>query len=189
MRRQHGIPDSAFVLLFVGSGFERKGLRYLIEAAEMLDAPVTLLVVGKGPAEKYRRMIKKQRVIFCGPRKEIERYYAAADVFVFPTVYEPFGNVHLEALASGLPVITTRQSGAADILEDGKNGFVVQGPEDAGAISRRIRALMDSGLLVSMGREARKLAEEFTFARHMRETLQLYSDIMGEKQASERSSP
>jgi UDP-glucose:(heptosyl)LPS alpha-1,3-glucosyltransferase len=134
-------------------------------------------------------MIKKQRVIFCGPRKEIERYYAAADVFVFPTVYEPFGNVHLEALASGLPVITSGQSGAADIIRDGKNGFVVQEPEDTGAIADRIGKMMDADRLSAMGSEARKLAEQFTFARHMREILQLYSDIMKEKSASERSIP
>jgi UDP-glucose:(heptosyl)LPS alpha-1,3-glucosyltransferase len=189
IRREHEIPDGAFVLLFVGSGFERKGVRYLIEAAEMLDVPVTLLIVGRGSGEKYQHMIKKQRVIFCGPRKEIERYYAAADVFVFPTVYEPFGNVHLEALASGLPVITSGQSGAADIIRDGKNGFVVQEPEDTGAIADRIGKMMDADRLSAMGSEARKLAEQFTFARHMREILQLYSDIMKEKSASERSIP
>jgi UDP-glucose:(heptosyl)LPS alpha-1,3-glucosyltransferase len=177
------------VLLFVGSGFERKGVRHLIEAAEMLDVPVTLLIVGRGSGEKYRPMIRRQRVVFCGPRKEIERYYAAADVFVFPTVYEPFGNVHLEALASGLPVITTGQSGAADIVRHGKSGFVVQEPEDTGAIADCIRKLMDADVLSEMGNEARKLAEQFTFARHMREILQLYSDIMKEKSVSERSIP
>jgi UDP-glucose:(heptosyl)LPS alpha-1,3-glucosyltransferase len=189
IRRQHEIPDGAFVLLFVGSGFERKGVRYLIEAAEMLDVPVTLLIVGRGSGEKYQHMIRRQRVIFCGPRKEIERYYAAADVFVFPTVYEPFGNVHLEALASGLPVITTGQSGGADIIRDGKDGFVVQEPGDTGAIADCIRKMMDADVLGAMGSEARKLAEQFTFARHMREILQLYSDIMKEKSVSERSIP
>ena len=188
VRRQYDIPDSSRVFLFVGSGFERKGVRYLIEAAERLDAPVTLLIVGKGSSRKFRDIIKTQRVIFCGPHKQIERYYAAADAFVFPTVYEPFGNVHLEALASGLPVITTRNSGASEIIDDGKSGFVVQAPEDTAAIAGSMKKLLDADLLHAMGSEARKAAEKFTMARFVREIMQLYSDIMKEKTACQRSS-
>ena len=187
-RRQYHIPDSTRVFLFVGSGFERKGVRYLVEAAEMLDSPITLLIVGKGAGEKFQGFIKKQRVIFCGPQKQIERYYAAADAFVFPTVYEPFGNVHLEALACGLPVITTRNSGAAEIIDEGKNGFVVQEPEDTAAISGSMKKLLDADLLHAMGREARKTAEKFTMERFVHEILRLYSDIMEEKTARQRSS-
>ncbi len=188
VRRQYQIPENARAFLFVGSGFERKGVRYLIEAAEMLDSPLTLLIVGKGSGEKFRDFIKKQRVIFCGPQKNIERYYAAADAFVFPTVYEPFGNVHLEALASGLPVITTRNSGASEIIEEGKSGFVVQEPEDSAAISGRMKRLLDADLLHAMGNEARKAAEKFTMERFIREMTRLYSDIMEEKTARKRSS-
>jgi len=187
VRRRYDIPDSVRVFLFVGSGFERKGVRYLVEAAEMLDSPVTLLIVGKGAGEKFQGIIKKQRVIFCGPQKQIERYYAAADAFVFPTVYEPFGNVHLEALASGLPVITTRNSGAAEIIDEGKNGFVVQEPEDRAAISGSMKRLLVDDLLHAMGNEARKTAEKFTMERFVREIMRLYSDIMEEKTARQRS--
>jgi UDP-glucose:(heptosyl)LPS alpha-1,3-glucosyltransferase len=188
VRRQYDIPDSARVFLFVGSGFERKGVRYLIEAAERLDASVTLLIVGKGSGEKFRDIIKKQRVIFCGPQKQIEQYYAAADAFVFPTMYEPFGNVHLEALASGLPVITTRNSGASEIIDEGKSGFVVQGPEDTEAIAAGMKKLLDADLLHAMGSDARNAAEKFTMARFVHEIMQLYSDIMKEKTACQRSS-
>ena len=188
VRRQYEIPETARVFLFVGSGFERKGVRYLVEAAEMLDAPVTLLIVGKGSGEKFRNIINRQRVIFCGPQKKIERYYAAADAFVFPTIYEPFGNVHLEALASGLPVVTTRNSGASEVIEEGKGGFVVQEPEDRAAISGSMKKLLDADLLHAMGEEARKTAEKFTTERFVREITQLYSDIMEEKRACQRSS-
>jgi len=187
VRMQYQIPETARVFLFVGSGFERKGVRYLIEAAEMLDSPITLLIVGKGSGEKFRDIIKKQRVIFCGPQKMIERYYAAADAFVFPTMYEPFGNVHLEALASGLPVITTRNSGASEVIDEGKSGFVVQEPEDAAAISENMKKLLDADLLRAMGNEARKAAEKFTMERFIREITQLYSAIMKEKTAHQRS--
>ena len=188
VRRHYDIPDSTRVFLFVGSGFERKGVRYLIEAAEKLDSSVTLLIVGKGSGEKFHDIIKKQRVIFCGPQKQIEQYYAAADAFVFPTVYEPFGNVHLEALASGLPVITTRYSGASEIIAEGKSGFVVQEPEDTEAIAGSMKKLCDADLLQTMGYEARKAAEKFTMERFVREIMQLYSDIMEEKTTRQRSS-
>jgi UDP-glucose:(heptosyl)LPS alpha-1,3-glucosyltransferase len=187
IRRQYEIPDNARVFLFVGSGFERKGVRYLIEAAERLEAPVTLLIAGKGSGEKFQDIINKQRVIFCGPQKQIEQYYAAADAFVFPTMYEPFGNVHLEALASGLPVITTRNSGASEIIDEGKSGFVVQAPEDTGAIAAGMKRLLDADLLQAMGSEARRTAEKFTMERFVREILRLYSDIMEEKKVRQRS--
>jgi len=187
VRAEYGIADNEFVILFVGSGFERKGLRYLLESVELLDEPVTVLIAGKGPEGKFRHSIKKQRVVFCGPQNSIERFYAASDAFVFPTLYEPFGNVHLEALASGLPVITTKNSGAAEVIEDGRNGFVVSKPEDTKAIAAGIRSLMNGGALDAMSREARKTAEKYTFQRHAAEIMQLYADIMKDKQTANRS--
>jgi len=181
IREQYGLGEKDFVGLFVGSGFERKGVRYLIEAAEMLEEPVTIMIVGKGAGAKYQGIIKNQRVIFCGPQQRIERYYAAADAFVFPTLYEPFGNVHLEALASGLPVITTQASGASEIIENGVNGFVVQGPEDTRAIAAGMKKLYDGNMRHAMGIEARSLAEKFTFKRYTDEIMKLYNGIIAQK--------
>jgi len=174
VREKHGIGEDESVLLFVGSGFKRKGLGYLIEAIESLDKPVTLMVIGKG---RFKQMAGRQKVIFCGPRKDIHRYYATADIFVFPTIYEPFGNVHLEALASGLPVITTRQSGAAEIIEDGRQGFVIENPEDTDVLAERIALLMDSQRRRQMGIEARRLAEKFSMQFHIEELTDLYQSI------------
>lgn len=189
IREKYGILEKDFVALFVGSGFERKGVRYLIEAAELLDEHVTIMIAGKGSDEKFRSMIRKQRVIFCGPQKHIEQYYAAADAFVLPAVYEPFGNVHLEALASGLPVITTKNSGASEIIENGKSGFVVSVPADTKAIAEGMARLLARDVRERMSIEARRVAEKFTFQRHAAEITQLYSDIMKDKQMSQRSTP
>lgn len=189
IREKYGILEKDFVALFVGSGFERKGVRYLIEAAELLDEHVTIMIAGKGSEEKFRSMSRKQRVIFCGPQKHIEQYYAAADAFVLPAVYEPFGNVHLEALASGLPVITTKNSGASEIIENGKSGFVVSVPEDTKAIAEGMVRLLDRDVRERMSKEARRVAEKFTFQRHATEITQLYSDIIKDKQMSQRSTP
>jgi UDP-glucose:(heptosyl)LPS alpha-1,3-glucosyltransferase len=182
IRKRYSIPDDGFLVLFVGSGFERKGVRFLLKAAELVASPLTVLIAGKGPERKYRHLVKRQNVIFCGPQKEIHKYYSASDIFVFPAIYEPFGNVHLEALASGLPVITTSLSGAAEIIRDGVHGFVITLPEDCAAIAEKIRFLMDNPKKKeTMGTNARKLAEEFSFERYTERILDLYETIVEQK--------
>jgi len=178
IRRRHSIGENDFVVLFVGSGFERKGVEYLLRASEVVSEPITVLVVGKGSEEKMRRYIKKQRVIFCGPQREIHKYYAASDIFVFPTMYEPFGNVHLEALASGLPVITTRLSGASEIIQEGVQGFVIDKPEDINMLAEKVTILMNRDKNVRMGFEARRLAENFSFGVHIEKTMALYQTLL-----------
>jgi UDP-glucose:(heptosyl)LPS alpha-1,3-glucosyltransferase len=179
IRNWYSLPDDAFVVLFVGSGFERKGIEFLLKAMELVPYPLTALIVGKGPEKNYRQFIKRQKVIFCGPQPEIRKYYAASDIFVFPAIYEPFGNVHLEALASGLPVITTGLSGAAEIIRDGVHGFVVPMPDDYPHIAEKIQYFMDNRKAYeSMCINARQRAEEFSFQKHLNETLRLYREIL-----------
>jgi UDP-glucose:(heptosyl)LPS alpha-1,3-glucosyltransferase len=188
VRRKHGLKDDDFVVLFAGSGFERKGLKYLIQAVETIPEPVSLMIVGKGKHPPVSPLAKGgikggfvthgRKTIFCGPQRDIHKYYAAADIFVFPTLYEPFGNVHLEALSSGLPVITTKNSGASEIIKDAVHGFIVEEPEDFKAIAERIRIFVnDRDKLQSMSENARILAEEFTFKKHMGNVLELYKSI------------
>lgn len=178
IRQKHGLPDTAFVALFVGSGFERKGVRYLIEAVNSIPEAVSLMIVGKGGESEFKEMSGRQKIIFCGPQKDVCKYYAAADIFVFPTMYEPFGNVHLEALASGLPVITTKNSGASELIEDNVQGFVVEKPEDTKAISEKIQVFVsDRSKLESMSKNARRLAEEFTFKKHIGKIEKLYETL------------
>jgi UDP-glucose:(heptosyl)LPS alpha-1,3-glucosyltransferase len=177
VRREHAIGTEEFVVLFVGSDFERKGVRYLLAAAAKVLKPLVILVVGRGRGEKYARLAGSQRVIFTGPRRDVHRYYAAADAFVFPTLYEPFGNVALEALASGLPVITTAQSGASEIIQNGVNGFVVAAPEDLDAIRRGVEALMEPRARAAMSENAWRTALNFTFEKHMEEITALYEKV------------
>jgi UDP-glucose:(heptosyl)LPS alpha-1,3-glucosyltransferase len=178
IRRKHSIDKNDFVILLVGSGFERKGVEYLLRASELVTEPITVLIVGKGSEKKMRRYIKRQRGIFCGPQKEIYKYYAASDIFVLPTIYEPFGNVHLEALASGLPVITTRLSGAAEIIQEGVQGFIIDKPEDINILAEKITILMDKDKNIRMGLEARILAENFSLEVHIEKILKLYQSLL-----------
>ena len=178
IREKHGLKDDDFVVLFVGSGFERKGVKYLIKAAEYVSGQISLMIVGKGAEAEFKRMSGCQKIIFCGPQKDVDKYYAAADMFVFPTMYEPFGNVHLEALASGLPVITTKNSGASEIIKDGVHGFVIQQPEDYISIAEKITILLnDKNKLELLSQNARQLAEEFTFKKHIGKIQKLYDTL------------
>jgi UDP-glucose:(heptosyl)LPS alpha-1,3-glucosyltransferase len=178
IRERYGLTAKDFVILFVGSGFERKGVKYLLQAVEALPEPVTVMIVGKGRMKEGSFQCR-QNIVFCGPQKDIEHYYAAADIFVFPTMYEPFGNVHLEALASGLPVITTTNSGAAEIIAEGEQGFVIEGPEDVTALAEKVTYFLHHrGRLDSMSQNARKLAEEFSNERHIGKVLELYERVV-----------
>ncbi len=177
IRKKYSIPYDAFVVLFVGSGFERKGVEFLLKAVEMVSNPLTVLIVGKGSEKKFKNLIKRQRVVFCGPQRDIHKFYDASDIFVFPTIYEPFGNVHLEALASGLPVITTRLSGASEIIKNGIQGFIIDEPENIRQIAEKIGFLMNKDANRTMSILARKLAERFSFEAHIDAMMKFYQKI------------
>ena len=178
-RQEAGVPADAWLALFAGSGFERKGLMTAVEAlARLDDARTRLLVLGKGDARPYQAMAERlgvaARVTWLGPRPDIERWYAAADALAMPTRYEPFGNVHLEALASGLPVVTTTQAGGAEAVNPAC-GAVVE-PRDPAALAAALERLrgMDRGSLTAAARAA---AEPFTYARQVSGFEQIYERI------------
>ena len=136
-RRQMGLEPGDFVLLFVGSGWERKGLGFLLKLMQRWHGQkgkVKLLVVGKG--RHHGRV--PDNVIFAGPMARVEDAYAAADLLTFLPIYEPSSNVVAEALASGLPVITSRFNGAAELIEPGLNGDVLDDPADTDALARAV---------------------------------------------------
>lgn len=179
IRYKLGINNDEFVILFVGSGFERKGLRYLLEAVEKVQNSITVLVVGKGNSKKYEKNIKRQKVIFCGPQKEIEKFYAASDLFVFPTIYEPFGLVVLEAMATGLPVITTKLCGASEIISHEEDGLIVSTPEDTNTIAKYIEKLIgDRYYYLKISSKAKDKASNFTMNKNFQQLETLYKKIL-----------
>ena len=128
-----GLREDDAALLFAGSGWERKGLHAALAALEILvergasPAPL-LLVAGRGNPRKYLAGISpptRGRVRFLGPVRGMPACYAAADLFVLPTLYDPFSNACLEALAAGLPVVTTRGNGFGEIIVRGEHGDVL----------------------------------------------------------------
>jgi UDP-glucose:(heptosyl)LPS alpha-1,3-glucosyltransferase len=188
LREDFNIPVNTFAVLYIGSGFYRKGLRYLIEGFARLgdgERASLLLISGKGNTRPYKRLARalgvSGRVRFLGADIPAPRLYAVADVFVFPTVYEPFGNVCLEALASGLPCVFSPYSGGAEIVEDGVSGLIMRDPTDADEVARLIRICMDGEKAASMGRAASVLAQKFSVAANVDQTEALYLEIVAEK--------
>ena len=141
-RKQFGLSPDDYVLLFVGSGWERKGLKYLFQAAKRIQSEskqertnLKLLVVGKG----RKPGSVPSNTIFTGPLSNVAAAYAAADLFVFLPIYEPSANVVVEALVAGLPVVTTIYNGASELIEDGVNGTVVNDPADTEQVAQAIQ--------------------------------------------------
>jgi UDP-glucose:(heptosyl)LPS alpha-1,3-glucosyltransferase len=170
MRQETGVPAGAWAALFVGSGFARKGLAAAIDALSRLDDPnARLIVVGKGDtvpyAERAGRAGVADRVHWLGARADVERCYAASDAVVLPAQYEPFGNVHLEALAAGVPVVTSTRAGGAEVIAEGVNG-AVRDPGDVGGIAAALSELRARDPR-ELAEAARRSAEPFTYARQV----------------------
>lgn len=163
VRSRYRIPHEATLFLFVGSGFERKGLAALIDALAQGPAPAHLLVVGKDKrSRRFYARARSQgvagRVHFAGVQKDVGPFYGAADAFVLPTLYDPFPNVTLEAMAAGLPVITSTKCGAAELVRDGDNGAVVDAL-DIPALARALNRFADPVVCQQAGQRARATVE------------------------------
>ena len=169
-------------ILFVGSGFERKGLDTAIRALGHLvprQAGETILfVVGRGDTRRYARIAVSlgvgNRVRFVGPVTDVMPWYHAADLLLLPTLYDPFSNVCLEALACGLPVVTTAANGAAEALTP-DTGVVIEDAQDVEAAARGVESVLGWGR--TRVDACRTRAEQFPQERHVRETLALYDEL------------
>ena len=177
-----GIPGRAKVLLYVGSGFERKGVGCLLDAFSRLGRDdVFLIVVGKDRHEnryraQARRLGVESKIRWLGPQSEVQRWYGCADAFVLPTLYDPFPNATLEALACGLPIVVSKHCGAAEIVKDGWNGFVCADPRDEKILAQKLHAVLE--VSESLSPNARRTAESFDMASMARALMNLYQSLM-----------
>ena len=168
-RRELGLRDDDFAVLFAGSGWERKGLRFAIEAMNAARLPnATLLVAGRG---NERGLPRSGRGRFLGPVKDMTRCLAAADAFLLPTLYDPFSNACLEALAAGLPLITTAHNGFAEIIEPGLEGEVVAQPDDIAALAAALEKWSDPARRAAIRPRLLTLGAQFSIAENVRQTL------------------
>jgi UDP-glucose:(heptosyl)LPS alpha-1,3-glucosyltransferase len=145
LRAELRLATDAPVALLVGT-YARKGLETAIAAVARASKTLHLVVAGAGSDRDARRWAGAagiaHRLHLLGPRLDVARLYAAADLFVLPTRYEPFGMVITEAMASGLPVVVSACAGAADLIRHGESGFVVETAGDADGFAAAIRAVL-----------------------------------------------
>jgi len=182
LREKYGITKEELVLLFISNNFKLKRLDLVLEAMSVLkNNRIRLFVIGTDNHKTYQRWANNnslgEQILFLGPKSNIEKYYAASDIFVLPTLYDAFANVCLEAMACGLPVITSDSNGAADLIRDNENGYILK-TQKADELVARIKALESESDRVRMGATAAAEAANFTMEKHISEVLKLYDKVI-----------
>ncbi len=165
-RKRFGFNGGDFVILFIGNDWKNKGLDALLRACVLLsDLPWQLMVVGRDVEEAYREKLRhpelQNRVRFERPSADVLTFYAAADLYISPSLEDAFGLPILEAMACGLPVIASIQAGASENIRDGETGLHLKEPRDAGEIAERIRLLLGNATMRErMGTAAARYVQE-----------------------------
>jgi UDP-glucose:(heptosyl)LPS alpha-1,3-glucosyltransferase len=171
IRDRFNIPPDQIVGLMIAQHFQQKGLPQAIEALAKTDKRISLLIVGRdNPAEGKKlaqRLGVSDRVIFAGTTDSPADFYAAADFFILPTSYDSCSLVVLEALAMGLPVISTIFNGACEIMTDGAEGFVLQDPKNVAALAESMTKMLDPTRRAAMKSAALALRQRLSYETHL----------------------
>ncbi len=188
IRTRFAIPSDTRLFVFVGSGFYRKGLAHALRAVATLPASSGLLVVGQDKQERrYKRLADTlgitSRVWFAGRQADPRPFYGAADAFILPALYDPSPNVVLEAMACGLPVITSTTSGTSELLAENRTGFVCDALDTSG-LAKACEALLDPERSRAMGAAARVAIEPYDLAFMGQRFSAFYEDFVRRKMAS-----
>jgi UDP-glucose:(heptosyl)LPS alpha-1,3-glucosyltransferase len=189
-RDRWGVGPGETVGLFVAMNYRLKGLAPLLNAYALTPnaVPNRLVVVGHPKFTRYERQARRlgiaDRVVFLGHRSDPKSCYFAADYLVHPTFYDPCSLVALEALACGLPVVTTRYNGASELLSPPTDGVVVSDPHDAPALAAAMAKMFDRGYLREASAAARATGSRWTFEHHYQALLSVFSEVRLSKRAA-----
>ncbi len=186
-----GLHPSDLVALFVGHNYELKGLKPLLLAMKerlVRDPgvrPLTLLACGGGEAGSFRSLARSlglgDRVHFLGFQADIRPCFHASDFFALPTYYDPCSLVVFEALACGLPVVTTACNGAGELITEGREGFVVPSPDHREALADAFDRMADDPARKLMSAQASRLGREQSFDRHVASLVRLFEEVARSK--------
>jgi UDP-glucose:(heptosyl)LPS alpha-1,3-glucosyltransferase len=187
-RQNWGLEPGHTVALFAGINYRLKGLEPLLHAVARLPESFRLLVAGHPDVAAFQRLARRlgvaERVRFLGYVGEMRNAYFAADFFVHPTFYDPCSHVVLEALACGLPVITTRYNGASELLQPPREGFVLDDPHDVEQLAGAMTQLLDPARRAACAQAARRAGVQWTFEHHYRQMLAVFAEAAARKHAA-----
>ncbi|MGH7177146.1 MAG: glycosyltransferase family 4 protein [Tepidisphaeraceae bacterium] len=172
--------------LFVGQDFHRKGLSSALSGLKNCeDRRLRLTVVGKPDPSPYRQWASRNgildRITFAGPARDTRPFYRDADFLVLPTRHDPCSLVVLEALAMGIPVISTTFNGACEIMTNGVHGFVLDDPDDIDALADAMRRMLDPELRARMSRACLALRPKLSYEHHLATLLLIYQRIIANR--------
>jgi glycosyltransferase involved in cell wall biosynthesis len=183
------IPDTEFVLLLIGNDWKKKGLTPLLNAmAAIRHLPLRLLVVGRDDRAPFLQQIQRLhlngRVFFLEPSSDIMHFYAAADVYTGPSLHDSFALPPIEAMASGLPVITSVTNGGSQIITEGIDGFVLSDASGSIELSRVLSRLYEQPeLRRSVGEKAALTVKSYNWQRNAEETFEFLLEALRRKAA------
>jgi UDP-glucose:(heptosyl)LPS alpha-1,3-glucosyltransferase len=189
-RERWNIRPQDTAALFVAMNYRLKGLEPLLQAAALLHQrrPFHLLIAGNSRTERYERLARRlgigHSLRFLGQRRDMHHCYFAADFLVHPTFYDPCSLVVLEALACGLPVITSRYNGAGELLRTPAEGYVIADPHDRQELAQAIEELLDPVKRAACAHAARQSAAEWTFEHHYQKLLAVFAEADSRKRAA-----
>ena len=174
LSKEFSIEKNTPILLYVGSGFKRKGVEEFLEIiAKLKTENIQVFIIGKEKNLEYYKQLSKdlridKKVIFTGARGDVDDFYIISDIFLFPTRYEPFSNVLLEAMSFENAVFTTKQNGAHEILED---EYIMSNPRDF-SVAGKIDTLLEDLEALSAIKQVNNLkANELSIELNMQKTI------------------
>jgi UDP-glucose:(heptosyl)LPS alpha-1,3-glucosyltransferase len=181
-RRRRNLQEQDFVLLLMGNDWRVKGLETVLEAiAALRSSPFHLIIAGEDSPDSFwecaRRLGILERCHFEPPRADVLDFYAAADLYVCPSREDSFGLPVAEAMACGLPAVTSVYAGVADLIREGIDGFILQEPADVQALARILNVIRaDEALRNKIGEAAAKAAQQWTWDRNAADMWKLLND-------------
>ena len=181
LSNEFSIKKDQKILLYVGSGFKRKGVKEFLQIISKLrNLDIKAFVIGKEKdIEYYQELSLKlkidDRVIFTGPREDVDDFYTISDIFLLPTHYEPFSNVVLEAMGFENAVFTTKQNGASEVLD---SSFIMNNPSDFSIISAIEELFNNPSKLKNIKKENRAKSEKFSIENNLKKTLEVINEVI-----------
>jgi UDP-glucose:(heptosyl)LPS alpha-1,3-glucosyltransferase len=186
LRQRLNITSGNVIFLFVSYNLKKKGIVPLVEAAALLkksgEKNFSIIVVGDRPYRSLLRRIDRlgigQAIFFPGPVKNVDEYYANADVFVLPTYYDACSLVLLEAMASGLPAITTEYNGAAGVIVNGENGYIISHPPQPQELATKMASLLSEENRRKMSLSASRSIKEYSIIKNHQHLLKIFDETI-----------